>query len=145
MSKYGSRKKQDYALSEEVATEQITMLLDYYDIDPSRITNEEQASQLERMLDHLRDLVRSGTVDITRDAKEKVIVTQTLTSGDVVTYGELTARAKLAMDKVPENERYRRIYALMGSLSGIGSAAIEKYPVKDLATVELLGAVFSNA
>jgi len=147
MSKYALKKKKEYLLSEESATEQIVELLTYYDIDVEKIgdNNEAGAASLETILDNLNGYVRQGVLEVVRDKDSKLTVVHTLTSGDKVTYGEVSAKAKLAMDKFKQDETYRRIYGMMGSLSGLGSAVIEKMSAHDLSVVEALGTVFSNA
>lgn len=153
MSKYALRKKHEHFLSEEAATEQVVDLLEYYDIDVEKIP-EEIAGQdsinpregVERALDAVRDYIRRGVLEVARDPKSgAVVVNHTLVSGAIITYGELTAKAKLAMDKATKTGNYSRIYALMGSLCGIGQAAVEKFSARDLSVAEVLGAVFSNA
>lgn len=142
MSKYAPSKGPDYILSEEAAAEQIQQVIDYYDIDPSKLGD--AADSYEIALDALVDAIRRGVLEVTRGKDDKLEVKHNLKSGDVITYGEVNAKAKLAMDKFSRQENYRRLYAFMGSLCGLGSAGIEKLPARDLSLVELLGTVFSN-
>lgn len=134
-----------YQFSEDVARDQLMLLLEYYDIDTGRITDLDLRRDAEQPLDHLLDLIRMGKVEIRRTVQEKVEVVHTLQSGETVIYGELNAKAKLAMDKHSTDARYARKYALMGSLCGMGSAAIELFPPRDLAVVDLLAMLFMNA
>jgi hypothetical protein len=147
MSRYALKRKEDFKLSEEVATDQVVELLGYYDIDVEKITDDAARAMFERALDATRDYIRRGVLEVTRDANERIQIVQTLTAAGStpLTYGELGARHKLAMDKVKSGENYHRIYALMGSLCGVGSAGIEKLPARDLSVVEVLGTVFLNA
>lgn len=152
MSKYGTRKKQaDFIISEEVAIGQVDELLEYYDIDIEALTDGDgkeakaQAAALEKALDHICRSFRTGTLSIERSTDGKMTVTQTLKGGESLTYGEISARAKVAMEKFSAEAGYSRIYAFMGSLSGVGKAGIEKLGPNDLAIVEVLGTVFSNA
>lgn len=149
MSKYQlPKKKIEYILSEESATEQLIELLDYYDIDLDKIgeSDEKVATALERACDQLCDAIRTGQLSITRDENSSILVKQQVEgSKDPLIYKEMNAQAKLAMDKFKEEELYRRIYALMGSLSGEGDAVIKKLKLKDLAIAEALAAVFVNA
>jgi hypothetical protein len=145
MSKYAiPRKPADYTLSEEAATDQVVKLLTYYDINTETFPDEAKV-QFERALDTITDHVRRGTLEVMTDPQGRVTVIQNLTNGDKLTYGELGAKHKLAMDRVKQGENYHRLYALMGSLCGLGSGVIEKLPARDLSVVEVLAAVFSNA
>lgn len=150
-SKYALRKKPDFVISEEAATDQVVQLLEYYDIDimaaPESAGEEGGLSPreaLERALDQLTGYVRQGVLEISLDQNSKIAVKQTLTDGSAIDYREVNARAKLAMDRV-KGKGYARIYAFMGSLGNLPPVAIEKLPPRDLAVVEVLGTVFSNA
>lgn len=145
MSKYAIVPRAEFILSEESAVAEVVRLLTYYDIDVETISDAESKAAFERSLDALTKYVRTGTVEVTEDADSRLSVVQHLPSGATLTYGELGAKHKLAMDRVPREESYKRIYALMGSLCGLGPTAIEKLSAKDLAVVEVLGTVFSNA
>ena len=151
MSKYTSRKKTEFLLSEEAATDQVVELLDYYNIDVDRLTAGEtkddkaSAAALEKALDHVRDAFRSGQLEVSRDAGGKLLVTQHITGGTTLVYVEVGAKHKLAMEKFDPAAGYSRIYAFMGALCGVGKTGIEKLPVRDLSVVEVLGSVFSNA
>lgn len=151
MSKFSLNKdSKNYLISEEVATEQVIDLLTYYDIDidlmPTKSTKgENPQAAMERALNQLTNYVRQGLVEIGRNEDGKIIVKQNLSNGsDKVEYREVDAKAKLAMDNA-ESEGYGRIYAFMGSLASMPPAAIQKLPARDLAVVEILGTVFSNA
>lgn len=146
-SKYGrTRSVAENLLSVESATEQVNDLLEYYDIDVAAIADMPDVGPMfERALDSVRDYVRRGVLEVIRDTNAKLTVKHHVNGVEPLVYRELDAQAKLAMDRVPREQSYARTYALMGSLCGLGSGAIEKLPAKDLAVVEVLGAVFSNA
>ena len=146
-TKYGSRKDPNFILSEEAATEQVIQLLDYYDIDVEALIEGDKkgALALERSLDLVARAVRKGMLEVNFDENNKIKVVQHLSGGGELAYREVNAVAKLAMDSVSDSAGYKRIYAFMGSLAGIGVAGIKKLDVKDLAVVEVLGTVFSNA
>lgn len=146
VSRYAlKRKTSGFIISEEVAEEQVLDLLTYYDIDLSKIKDPVKIAFVERVFDQLRDYIRRGQVEIKWDNESRLEVAQHLSGGQEVIYSEVSAKAKLAMDRAPQEARYARIYAIMGSLSGLGSTAIEKLPARDLAVVEILGSVFLNA
>lgn len=152
LEKYAIRKPQaDYLLSEESATEQLVDLLTYYDIDVVRLTagdskeERQAASGLEKSLDSVVDAIRRGVLEVKRDDVGKLTVIQKLKGGSELTYAEVAAKHKLAMERFDANAGYSRIYAFMGALCGIGKTGIEKLPPQDLGIVEVLGTVFSNA
>ena len=86
--------------------------------------------------------VRKGRLEI----KEGGQVVQTLANppGDMatITYGELTGKAKLEIDKKGAAEHHGRMYALLGALSGLGDRAISSLRGIDLSVAECLGLVF---
>ena len=146
MSKYSLRKKRELILSEEAARDQIVELLEYYDIDVDGDTSDERANQgVEKILDKLTTFVRQGVLEVGTDDKGKIQVKHNLSGGESLVYGEINARAKVVMEKCDQNANYSRVYALMGSLCGLGKGAIEKLPAKDLNVVEVLGTVFMIA
>lgn len=149
MSKYAMKKifEDTFVLSEEVAIEQVNELLGYYDIDLEALLDgsEQTGNAFEKALDHVARGFRKGalTLDYTPDGKIQVV--QKLGNGSELTYSEIAAKNKIAMEKFDPQAGYSRIYAFMGSLCGIGKAGIEKLGPQDLAIVEVLGTVFSNA
>ena len=146
MSKYAIKTKPNFILSEEVATEQIVDFLTYYDIDIDKIKSEKNREALITVLDAMTELVRQGTVEFTRDANASMIVVQHIKSAsDKLEFREMGAKHKLAMDKFPTDQNYKRMYALMGSLCGLGAEVIEKLPARDLSTTEALATLFINA
>lgn len=144
MSKFALRKQSENILSEEVAVEQVVSLLEYYDIDVESLP-EEAKDNIERALENLTKYVKRGIVEIELDTDSKITVTQNVKGVSPIVYSELSARHKLAMDRAKGDGGYTRIYALMGSLCGLGAEAINKLPARDLAIVECLGVVFLAA
>ena len=148
MSKFSIKKSEVPAvISEESANAQIIELLSYYDIDIDKIgeTSEKGAEGLETILNNLSRYIQRGKVEIDRDAAGKLVVKQHVANGQVLTYGEISAKSKIAMDRFGQNETYRRIYCMLGVLCGLGSDVIEKLGPSDLSIAEAIGAVFSNA
>lgn len=144
---FALRKKAEYVLSEESARDQVLDFLEYYDIDVTKIPlDENNSNSVDRALKQMTEYIRRGSVEVGRDADQKLKVTVTLTRGDtVIEFGELGAKHKLAMDRVSDKGNYSRIYALMASLAGLPAAAIEKLPARDLAMVEIIGMIFLAA
>jgi hypothetical protein len=144
-SPFAPRNKAADILSEESATAQVLDLLEYYDINVMRIPVEERG-KVESALQQLVGYVRRGSVEVSRDKDQKISVTVNLSDGGTaIEFKEIGARHKLVMDRVKDGGTYSRIYALMGSLCGLGTGAIEKLQARDLAVVEILGMVFLAA
>lgn len=142
ISKYARPAKEEvFVLAEEPAREQVMDLLDYYDIDMTP-SSDKGALTVEKSLDFLTNCVRRGTLEVKRNEKGKMEVVHLLSTGDTLTYKEINSQAKLAMEKFDQDATYSRVYAFMGSLCGLGKAAIEKLGPKDLTVVENLGTLF---
>lgn len=133
-------KKQDrYLLSDESAHDVVMEILTHYDIDITHVP------ELVRAINVMKDYIRQGVLEIKRDdTTNALIVVHHLVNGATVEYSEINAQAKLAMDKAG-TAQYTRMYAFMGSLSKLGTSAIEKFSARDLSVVEIVGTVFSNA
>ena len=149
MSKYAMKKKveETFILSEEVAIEQVNELLGYYDIDIEALIagDEKSGGSFEKALDHVARGFRKEVLSIDYDKDGKIQVVQKLVNGSELTYAEISAKNKIAMEKFDPQAGYSRIYAFMGSLCGVGKAGIEKLGPQDLAIVEVLGTVFLHA
>ena len=153
-SKYALRKRPEtYLISEEAARDQVIELLEFYDIDIEKLPGDSgedgkisPREGFEAALDQLTEYVRRGVVEISGSDTGKLQVRQNLAAADAepLFYKEINAQAKLAMDRA-KGKGYGRLYALAGYLCGLGDAAIIKLPARDLAVVEILGTVFSNA
>ena len=148
MSKYGLKKDKKFLISEEAAVDQVVRLLGYYDIDVDRLTSgddSEMAAKFEMALDSVRDYFRTGQLELGEADGSKLTVIHHLRGGDTLTYGEVSSKAKIAMERFDPQAGYSRLYAFMGALCGIGKGAIEKLGPQDLSVVEVLGTVFLNA
>lgn len=135
-----------YKISEESALEQVVEILDYYDIPIERFEQSEKTEQAgENILDSLVACYRKGQLQNVRTDKEILNIIQTTQSGETITYQEVGSKQKKIMDKYP-TENYKRMYAFLGSLCGLGSDAIEQLKAgrgqNDLACAEFLGSLF---
>ena len=126
-------------LSRESASEQVARLLDYYDCDRN-----DASEVFKSVLLALENAFMLGRLEI--EIGEKGCVLKQHLGKPVegmpnpLVYGDLTAKAKLEIDKYEGN--YGRTFALLGVLSGEGKAVIEKLRLKDLSIAETLGAFF---
>lgn len=149
LSRIGSRlkkikkeKEEKPLISEDSAIEQITELLDYYDIDIETLKMTEDTEVAgERVLEALIKYYRWGKLKNQKDEKSFKAI-QTLKSGTTITYQEVNARLKRTMDKLETKERYGKIYTFMGALGNIGLDGVEQLHATDLAVLEVLGNVF---
>lgn len=133
----------EFKLSYEVAEDQLKQLFDYYDlaIDDQL---ESQKVVLEAASKRLIKAIRRGNLEISMD--DGLTVTQNLVRPpggvNTIKYRVVDGRSKTAMADKKETDQYGKIYAVMGSLSGIGEAGIKGLTGQDLSIVETLGIVF---
>ena len=143
-SKFALAKKKQ-PVSESVAMDQVMSFLEKFDIDVDTIEDKKSKSGVESTLNKMTAYVRSGLIEIV-DKDGQITIVQHLShpKGNVQTleYKEISGRHKVAMDGYDENERYKMMYSLAGSISGIGYDGILKLEGKDLSVAEVLGAIF---
>ena len=134
----------EYKIGKEAAREQLGMLYDYYEIDFDELPKELGTALKATDLKLLKS-VRLGRVEISTDEQGVIKVVQNIRSGEPLIYREIDGQAKIAMGGKDEKDHYGKAYALMGSLCGLGEAAIIKLKSHDLSVVECLGTVFLQA
>jgi hypothetical protein len=130
-------------ISEEIAVEQAGILLDYYDIDPEDLPDDQQ-----KIVDtYTRKLIKAimrGRIEI-KEIDGAPAITQFTKAGSTIAYGILGGKAREETSKVKDGNHYGKIYALLGSMSGIGKDAISALEGPDLTTAEALGMLFLQA
>lgn len=132
-------------LSKENAQESLNEFFDYYDIDIDDIEDENQQTAMRSVEKKLLKAVMRGDLEFktTDEAPEAIQhLKKSKTNISTITYKVLNGKAKQAMNKKAEGDHHGRIYALMGSLSGLGSEAIASLRSTDLSISEGLGTVF---
>ncbi len=132
-------------ISKEVATQQLEEFLDYYEIDDDSFVDEAQLNAYIQVCGKLKKAIQKGRLTITND--DGIKIKQSLKNsydGDVkeFDYAELAGKHKLSMGKKKDTDHYGRMYALLGSLTSMGEAAIGKLKGSDLSTAECLGFLF---
>ena len=127
-------------LSEEVARDQFDIFLDYYDIDIDGHKEDTRAMLMMSVRKIVR-AIRRGKLEISLDQEGDVVVQQNLKQ-DKITYAVISGRHKVAMKAKSDTDNYGKLYALMGSLSGLGEKAITDLRGADLGVVECLGAFY---
>lgn len=136
------KNEKDFILCEEVATKQVKSFLEFYKIDVEDWENGELI--LEKLLDFCRMKLVTFKVE---DGKMKIL--QTLyrykdkpEPDQEIVYSVIGGVNKKATDGYEETQRYAAMYSMMGSMSGLGEAAITKLEGFDLSLVECLAALF---
>jgi hypothetical protein len=150
-SKFAIRKK-EYLLSEEVARDQVMSFLEFYDIDVEKIEDKKQYDGMISIFNKLVEFIRAGLIEFKKENGSIKIIqyiggqgTKTSTGEiEMITYGEISGKNKVECDGYGEKDTYSRMYALMGSLSGLGEAGIKLLKGLDLSVVECLSALYLN-
>lgn len=142
-SKFALKSKPDYRLSEEAALDNLGLLLERYRIDVEKIADKTDRQNFESVLDRTVEHIRLGLVEVKiTDGKFVVVQHMSGNAGTMLEYGEIGCTQKKCTDGYKSEDRYAMICALMGSLSGIGEAGIEKLKGIDMSVMECLGAIF---
>ena len=140
-------KKRVLVISEEIAAEQLAVLMEYYDIDKNDIEIEEGPEAVQTLMNGLVRAIRKGRLEIKLDSDGKLIVTQHLKHPpgeiDSINYNVVGQKARLAMDRVKNTKEQERMCAFMGSLSGLGSTGIGSLVAADMGTMNRLATLFS--
>lgn len=124
-------------ISRETAENIFQEFLDYYDLDLEEVT-EEQAKAWKPSQEKIIKAIMKGRLEI--KTEDSFLITQHLKGGETIDYKEITGQAKVTMDK--EKGEYGKMYALLGSLSGLGSAALRKMNGRDVSLAETIGFFF---
>lgn len=134
-------------ISEDSARIQVNAFLSFYEISPEDIKNTEAKNGLDSTVEKLVKAIRAGHLEI-REEKDELKVIQTLKrpmgESKTIEYAELSGKHKVAMKDKSANDFHGRIYAMMGSISGIGETGITALKGVDVSIVECLGALFLN-
>ena len=141
-------KKPDYKVSDEIARAQVTLILEHYQIDVEGIPDADQKRATSQALEKLVGFVRQGMIEVRSDPFK---VTQNLLhppaggNAKPIEYEELRGEHHIAMDAFKTDAIYKRIFALMVSLSGWGGDVFSKIEGIDLSATECLGLLFLSA
>jgi plasmid stabilization system protein ParE len=130
----------DYKYDKKTATNEIQKMLDYYEIDIDEIEDKDLKRAIRQGYDRLIKAARLGRLTVKIEEGIKVI--QTTRTGTVIEYREIDGQAKTEMAGKAAEDHYGKSYALMGSLSGLGEAAIKQLKGVDLSLAEVLGLIF---
>lgn len=140
MNVLGKFSKKEPIISRETAEGQLNLFLSHYRIDLNK--GEDTKSLLNECAEKIIDAIMEGSVSIKTHQEGYPEITQKLRSGEVLVYRELRGQDRSAMGKVELSDIYGRIYAICGSLTGVGSGAIETIKSWDLIVLESIGFLF---
>lgn len=132
------------SLSEQVARENLQLFYDYYEFSIDDIKGDSRKA-VDNSETRLIRAIQKGRLKISED-EAGLKITQLLKNptGDVkeIGYSEISGQSKLAMKGKGEDDNHGRMYALLGSLSGLGEMAFAKLKGVDLSIAECLGLYF---
>jgi hypothetical protein len=131
--------KKDYKLSEEAAKDQLDIFYEYYDLDVDDLPAAQNSAAKQSEKRVIR-AIRLCNLEFKEE--DSIKITQHLKSKDTLEYAELSGQSKIAMGKCADTDQYGKIYALCGSLTGVGAAGIQKLKGADLSLCECMGALF---
>ncbi|GHT98967.1 hypothetical protein FACS1894142_5980 [Spirochaetia bacterium] len=136
----------EYKISEETAAKNVMEIVKHYHIDVERLPGDDQKNAIESALATLQRGFQAGLLktEITDDGTMNVIQHLEV-SKQTLTYKELTAKHKRAMDGYPDGTLFERQQALLGSLCGLGKDAIGVLRGFDLKIAEALSICFLAA
>jgi len=145
MSKWAKPENEsDYKLSEESAEKAVRELLDFYEVDTTR-NSIEQEQAIDENLDLLAKAYRRGEFENNRDDTLGFCVIQHLKNGSTLTYREMGGKDRLVMEGFDQSRFVSRCYAILGKLSGYGEDAIMKLKGQDWNNAKTLALVFIGA
>ena len=145
---FGKSEDDKYVLSKQGAETEIQKIFDYYEIDPDEIEDKDQKKFVKANFDRVIKAARLGRLEVMNDEKGFRVIQHLRDDKDrsnSLTYREIDGNAKTATAGKDEKDFYGRIYAVMGSLSGLGEGGIKKLKGVDLSLCEVLGAIFLSA
>lgn len=138
MSKFGLKK--EYKLSEDSAMEQLTPMLEYFDLDVNDIKDEKHMGAIESSLDQILRDIRLGKIELKKD--DKFCIVQHLENKSTIDYKIFGGMIKTAMAGKKKDDDMGRMYALLGAASGLGEMAIKSLSASDVKVAERLSLLF---
>jgi hypothetical protein len=132
LADYISDKQPEYKISEESAKEQVRELISHYELDFSFEQDDKDGEKAtERILDALTGFYREGLIENVKDDNLGLCVVQHTGKGMLIRYREVKGDDCAVVEKYGENEKYTRIWALMGRLCGQGEDIVKKLKGRD--------------
>lgn len=145
-----------FKISEEVACDQLGLLLDFYELDftiddilNSDGRNEQYDSVVNpKSLKKFLLAIRKGRLEIKSENDLKIIqyLKFNNTENNQVVYRPIEGSDKSrSIRKNSEDNPFQAIYEILGKLSGLGATTIEKFKGPDIRLAEDIGIFLSNA
>lgn len=151
---YKDRKRIDeLTISKEVAEEQLAILLNYYDIYRDELGTQGEKDLYDLSCPKLITAIRTAKLTFSLDPDGKLISEQIVEmngKSQAINYEIISGDSKVQDSDLDDPQdsmtviRSKRIYSLMGSLSGLGALAMYKFKKNDLSTMECLGFLLIN-
>jgi hypothetical protein len=135
----------DLPISEETAEKSVKELISYYHVDVANIPDAKDRRSVEASLNYLQGAYGAGHLENIREGavlKVKQHLQDPPAEMRELVYGKMLGRHKRASDGYEQNDRYARIYAILGALSGNPPEVIEALSKVDCDLAEALGLVF---
>ena len=136
---------EEFKISEDVAEEQFSAFLQYYDNNFNDIEIEDGAEAAETMKNTLIRAIRRGDLEI--NTEDELVIKQILNKpiGEItsITYTDKVAKARLAMDHESPKKTQARMYAFMAALSDVPVSQLIKLKGVDHTVFSRLTAIFS--
>jgi hypothetical protein len=135
-------------MSYETAENTLDILLDYYEVYFDEITSEKERDNVKGACEAIINYIRVGYINISETKKGDILVSQKLKRAAEGAKQEALydscylTKAKVQMKNATNDDGYGKLYALMGSLSGNGSAWIKNLKGIDYKVMEALSVLF---
>lgn len=144
---------EDPIISEDLAQQQIDMILDYYNINMDKFFKVEvEGSNANEVLEEegfrtLQAVIRDGRIEVEIDSDSKLIVKQNLVHRyahdlSALVYRPLTGRAKIASQKKKDVSFEEKMYNLLATMCSKNYSIILALEGKDLVAAEAVGGLF---
>lgn len=149
------RDEKIFVLSQEVAEDQLMLLLDFYEIYEDDLGSDAEKDAVETASNKVLIAIRKGLLTFNEDGtfiqtlesktRKKKSKTEKPTT---IEYGVLTGKAKTQnkykKDESEDAMRTRRLYSMMGSLANMGSEDMMELSATDLSVMECVGFLLST-
>ena len=131
-------------ISEESAKKQLKIFNEYYEFKTSLVPATSREA-VDSAIDRILDAIINGRLTI-RESSDGVELVQKFKfppgEKSEMTYGVLTGKTKVALKTKTEQDNFGKMYALVGSLTGIGDDGIQALKGPDLSLAECIGCLF---
>ena len=132
-----------YKISKETAELELKKMLDFYEIEIDEIEDKDLKRIIKAGYWRLVKAVRYGRLKFELKDGTISICQYTRNKNTEIKYREIDGVAKMAMSGYDSKDYYGQSYGLMGSLCGLGEAAIlQQIKGVDLSLLEVLGMIF---